>query len=281
MTTFVRKIAVIPPGPLESKPNTCQTTPVIATPCIPPSDPATAGSPPPPDPLSGGLAAPLPPLSERDESFLEPLLQSDLDFHALAKATNLSLLALYRWASQPHIAAYIDFHRAAAAEHDRAQARAETRAALRLAADPAEKRRLIALLLRATERRPARPADARAPRRPAAARNLRSNAPGAARPVPNINPAEPTEEPRIDLAPDHLPERSARQRLAQIHANIDALAATGDPEALSAYLAAVGPLMDHLEDAAEDEALDNDDDRDDDQDDDDWGDDDDPPGPAG
>ena len=60
-----------------------------------------------------------------------------------------------------------------------------------------------------------------------------------------------------------------------MHANITALAAKGDPEALRAHLAAVGPWMDQLEDAAEDEALDNEEDSDDH-----WGDDD-PPGPSG
>jgi hypothetical protein len=138
MTTPVRNLGVVRQNALDTDPNTPQTTPVIAT--------------------ADQLPAALPLLSTEDAALLESLLATNLNYHQLAQAKSLSLLALYHWASQPHIAAYIAFHRAAEAEHQRAEARAQTRQALAATNDPAEKRRLIALLLRATDLRPARSA---------------------------------------------------------------------------------------------------------------------------
>jgi hypothetical protein len=292
MTAPVRKSAVTPSKPLDTDPNTLQTTPVIATAqqlqiaTAPNADgqPVAAAPAAPMFAVRCWMSAePLAQLSPEDEALLEPLLQSNLNYHQLAQAKSLPLLALYRWSSQPHIAAYIQFHRQAEADHDRAQARAETRQALAATTDPAEKRRLIALLLRAADRRPGgslpaprtpRPSDHphRQPaHRTAPARTGPEATADAAPPRPAAHHAA-----AIASSPAHLVFAPPPPSLAELNARLDSLLAQGDTDAVLAFLREHGDQIDELEDRAEDQALDQDDPEDDG-----WDDDQDADGPEG
>jgi hypothetical protein len=97
------------------------------------------------------------PLSQGDTHLLSLYISNNLDHHALAAATGLNLLDIEHWLNLPHIAPRIAAHKQAESDRDRAKARADIRSLLAASSDPAERRQLIAMLLRADSRWSPRP----------------------------------------------------------------------------------------------------------------------------